>query len=78
LLDGLDVTPVAEDFFGNSELEYTKTIKSQDLPNLRIAFQIPERIDIIEFLENNFSGEKSFEFERLLDEKNVPFELDVW
>ena len=77
-LDGWDVTPVAKDFYGDSEYEYTKTIKNQDLHYLKIAFNVVNGKDILEFLEENFSGEKSFEFERLLNENNVPFELDVW
>lgn len=77
-LVGWDVTPVAKDFTGDSEYEYEKTIKCNDLASLRSAFNIPAEENILDYLMNHFSGEKSFEFERLLKEKNVPFELDIW
>lgn len=77
-LVGWDVTPVAKDFTGDSEYEYEKTIKRDDLVVLRSAFNIPADENILDFLMNNFSGEKSFEFERMLKEKNVPFDLDIW
>ena len=77
-LDACDVTPVAKAFTGDSEYEYTITIKKADLPKLRIAFDIPDSKDILEFLLETFPGEKSFEFERLLKKRNVPNELDVW
>lgn len=77
-MSGWDVTPVAEAFTGDSEYEYEKTIKFNDLPALRSAFDIPVEENILDFLMNNFSGERSFEFERLLKDRNVPVELDVW
>ena len=76
-MSGWDVTPVAEDFTGDGEYEYEKIIKYNDLTALRSAFNIPAEENILDFLMNNFSDERSFQFEKLL-KKNVPIELDVW
>jgi len=77
-ISGWDVTPVAEAFTGDSEYEYEKTIKCNDLPALRSAFNIPAEENILDFLMKNFSGEKSFELERQLTAKNIKVELDIW
>lgn len=76
--DACDVCQAAKDFTGDSEYDYEITIKKNDLPILRKAFEIPEDKDILDFLLENYSGKKSFEFERQLKERNVPIDLFVW
>jgi len=77
-LTGYDSSSVAKDFTGDSEYEYDITITSTEFPSLRSALNIPAEENILDYLMNNFSGEKSFEFEGQLTKKNIKVELDVW
>ena len=77
-LSGYDYTPVAKDFTGDSEYEYDITIRSTEFPSIRSAFNIPAEENILDFLLSNYSGEKSFEFERLLNEKKIKSEFWSW
>lgn len=77
VLDGQDFSSSAEDIYGEEEYEYVKTIYKRDLPYLKRVLNVGIDEDLLDYLEANYSGEKSFELERLLDKKKVPFELNV-
>ena len=77
VLSGQEFTSYAGDIFGDEEREYTKTIMNKDLPYLRNVLGISDGEDILDYLLANYAGEKSFDFERLLDMKKVPFELTI-
>jgi len=67
----------AKEIFGDEEREYMKTIKNKDLSYLRNVLGISDEADILDYLLKNYAGERSFEFERLLDNKKVLFELYI-
>lgn len=48
-----------------------KKIANKDLSYLRKVLSISDKEDLLQFLVANYSGEKSLEFERLLDEKTT-------
>ncbi len=73
VIEGQDFSSLSEDIFGDEEYEYSITINCKDLPFLRQVLKIGDSEDLLDFLEANYSGEKSFEFERLLQNSRVPY-----
>lgn len=78
-IDGQDLGPVtalggAED----GEYEYFKTIDAEHIPRVIALLGGKPGDDILQLLAQHWSGERSFELERLLGKSGIPIRVSVW
>lgn len=78
VLYGSDSCQAARVFMGSYDHEYQKIIKKNDICKFLRILNIAQEEDILNYLLANWSGHKSYELERILDNKKIPYELDIW
>lgn len=74
VLDGQDLGPAVEDFWGGSEYEWTITVKAPNVPILRAALGVGSDADILTEAKRRFEGAASRGFEDLLKTREIPVE----
>ncbi len=78
-IDGQDLGPVtAAGGSDDGEYEYFKTIDAEYIPQVIALLGGKPGDDILELLAQRWSGERSFELERLLSESGIPIQVSVW
>jgi hypothetical protein len=74
-MDGQDLGPVTASVSSDGEYEYFKTIAASDVPQFLSLLGAPADADVLDVLESNWSGEASWELERLLRESGIPVDV---
>lgn len=78
VLVGHDLGPVARPVSDDEEYEYTKTIAAADVPRLVALLGGAASDDVLLLLDQLWSGDSSYELERILRESDIPVELWTW
>ena len=77
-VDGQDLGPVTKSVSEDGEYEYFKIIAKKDIPLLIKHLGGKPEDDILDLLAKNWTGEKSYEFEKILMEGPIKVELATW
>ena len=78
-IDGQDLGPVtASGGSEDGEYEYFKTIDAKYIPQVVTLLGGKPGDDILQLLAQNWSGERSFELERILGKSGIPIRVSVW
>ena len=77
-IDGQDLGPVTSPASGDGEYEYFKMIAKEDIPRLIALLGGKPEDDILDLLERNWTGEKSYDLEEILREGPIEVELATW
>lgn len=77
-IDGQDLGPVAKFVSADGEYEYFKTTTAQDIPQVIKLLGGKPGDNVLDLLEQNWSGEKSYKLESLLAESGIPVALATW
>ncbi len=62
----------------DGEYEYFKMVAKADIPRLIELLGGKPEDDILSLLARSWTGEKSYELERILREGPIPAELGIW
>ncbi|HUH07074.1 MAG TPA: hypothetical protein VML96_04615 [Egibacteraceae bacterium] len=77
-LDGQDLGPSTAFVSDDGEYEWERTIAAVDVPRLIELLGGQTGADVLDLLEQRYSGEESYELERLLRESDVPSKFARW
>ena len=77
-IDGQDLGPATAIVSDDGEYEWFETIQAEHLPRLLSLLGADAGDDILDVLEQKWSGRRSYELERLLRESNFPLERHVY
>ncbi len=76
-IDGQDTGPATEPVSPNGEYEWRSTIAAKDVPRLMEVLGGAPDADVLDLLEADYAGERSYVLERRLRESDVHVELFV-
>ena len=77
-IDGQDLGPRTASVSPDGEYEWFESISAVDLPRLIEILGGTADTDVLDLLEQRYSGERSYEFERVLSTSGVPVERFVY
>ena len=77
-IDGQDLGPVTAPVSNDGEYEYFKTIAASDIPRLVELLGGKPGADILALLKRKYTGEKSYDLERILSESDIPVALSTY
>lgn len=77
-IDGQDLGPVTKFVSGDGEYEYFEMVAKADIPRLIALLGGKPEDDILELLARSWTGDKSYELERILSEGPIEVELGIW
>lgn len=75
LIEGHDLGPGVQLFFGGNEYEFVRTVRAADMPALRRAFQLDEEDDLLAALLERYDGRGTSELEQFIQDAGVPSEF---
>lgn len=76
-IDGQDLGPGTAPVSPDGEYEWFTTVRREDVADLVAALGGRAEEDVLDLLAERFSGEDSYELERVVRESGVPFERFV-
>ena len=74
-IEGHDVGPSVDKFFGCREYEFFRTVRAVDLPRLRAALELPDAADLLDALVERYDGQGTFDLEKLIESAAIPSEF---
>jgi hypothetical protein len=77
-IDGQDLGPATAFVSNDGEYEWFETISAEHLPRLLALLGGAPREDLLDLLEQRWSGPRSGDLERLLRECDIPIERFVY
>ena len=77
-INGQDLGPVTKFISGDGEYEYSYTVAAKDIPALIMVLGGTENDNVLDILERNWTGIKSYELGDLLRECPIPVKLSTW
>ena len=77
-IDGQDLGPATAIVSDDGEYEWFETILAEHLPRLLSLLGADPRDDILDLLEQKWSGPRSYELERLLRDSDFPMDRYVY
>jgi hypothetical protein len=77
-LEGQDLGPVTSPVSGDGEYEYCKIFDPATLPVIVRLLELPGEFHLLDELVAGWSGERSFDLERILREADVPHRFSWW
>lgn len=78
VLSGQDLGPATSMVSSDGEYEYWITVEAAHIPVLLARLGASERSDILEVLALSWTGERSYELERIIRNDDVPHRLSVY
>ena len=78
VFEGQDLGPGTAPVSSDGEYEWTTTIRADHLPRLLELLGAPPGADILLVLQQDWSGPKAAELERLIRESELPVERWTW
>ncbi|MGC1910065.1 MAG: hypothetical protein WA809_10775 [Candidatus Dormiibacterota bacterium] len=76
-IDGQDLGPATALVSDDGEYEWYRTIGHEDLPQLMGLLGAPADADLLDVLQERWSGARSYDFDKLLRESGIKTELVV-
>ena len=76
-IDGQDLGPGTEIISSDGEYEWFQTVAAGDVPRLLALLGGTPGEDILDVLER-YTGERSYELEKLLHSGGIPYEFTSW
>ena len=77
-LDGQDLGPATASVSSDGEYEWFRTIAAADVARVVTLLGGKGGEDVLKLLARDWTGDRSFEFERRLRESDIPIEIQVW
>ncbi len=77
-IDGQDLGPRTAPVSVSGEYEWFQQINASDLPHLLRLLGAPPEANMLDVLEDGWSGSKAGELERLIRESGIRVERFVW
>ena len=71
VIEGQDLGPAVEEFFGVMEYEWAWTVAAKDCEKLRAVL---ETTDLLTALAERFSGENAADLQNFLESNDIPYE----
>lgn len=78
IIEGQDLGPGTALASSDGEYEWVQKIAAADVPRLVELLGGAPGTDVLDLLEDRYTGRGSYELERLLREGDIPVELSVW
>ena len=75
LIEGQDLGPGVELFFGAREYEFARTVRAADMPALRRALHLDDEDDLLAALGERYGGKGTSELEQFVQDAGVPSEF---
>ena len=75
VLAGQDLGPVTAIVSSDGEYEYWITVKAEHFPQLLALLEASPDADVLEVLAEHWTGERSYELERLIRGSGIPQEF---
>ncbi len=76
-IDGQDLGPRTKIVSPDGEYEWFQTVQAADVPKLLELLGGAPETDVLDFLATHWSGNRSYELERLLRESDIEVSLHV-
>jgi hypothetical protein len=77
-IDGQDLGPATAIVSSDGEYEWSRTIAAADVPRLVAELGGQPGEDVLDLLQRNWSGSRSYDLEKLLRETAIPVSLWTW
>jgi len=77
-IDGQDLGPSTSPVSTDGEYEWFHTIEKADIPNLLRLLGEPSDSKILDVLERNWTGKKSYELEGMFRGSGIPLHTRIW
>ncbi len=77
-IEGEDVGPGTAPVSDTGDYEYAKTFGPEMIPRLLELLGAPPDSDVISVLSLHWTGDRSYELERRINESGIPFEFWCW
>ena len=77
-IDGQDLGPGTAIVSSDGEYEWFETIAAADVPRLVVALGGAPGDDVLDLLARDWTGPRSYDFERLLRESGIPVAITTW
>jgi hypothetical protein len=77
-IDGQDLGPGTAMVSSDGEYEWFKTVAPNDVDRLVVLLGGQPGDDVLALLERDWTGSRSYDFERLLRESGIPVNLFTW
>jgi hypothetical protein len=77
-IDGQDLGPGTSPMSEDGEYEWFQTIRQEDVPHLVERLGGTAGAHILDLLETHWSGERSYDLEKILREGNIPVKRHVY
>lgn len=77
-IEGQDLGPITKVVSSDGEYEYFKTIAAEDIPRLIKLLGSEPGDNVLDVLEQKWTGERSFDLEELLEKIDIRVALSVW
>ena len=77
-IDGHDLGPGTAPVSNDGEYEWLETISAGDLPRLLVLLGAPPDAVILDVLEQQWTGAKAYDLEKLIRESDIRVQRFVW
>ena len=77
-IEGQELGPVTRSISSDGEYEYFKIVAPEHIPRLRTILGGAPGEPILDLLERDWTGERSYALEDILRESDLPVVLAVW
>ena len=78
IIAGQDLGPATAMISSDGEYEWSHTILAEDFPQLLAILDAPADPDVLDELEERWTGRMSYELERRIRESDLPAKLWTW
>ena len=77
-IDGQDLGIGAQPVSSDGEYEWFRTISAEDVPRLVSLLGGAKQADVLDLLEESYSGDGSYRLEQILRSSDLPTHLSIW
>jgi len=77
-IDGQDLGPGTAPVSDDGEYEWFETIAAGDVPRLVELLGGAPGADVLDVLEQDWTGRRSYDLERILRESDIPVKRVIW
>lgn len=77
-IDGQDLGPGTAMVSSDGEYEWFETVAAADVPRLVAALGGGPGDDVLDLLARDWTGPRSYDFERILRESGIPVAITTW
>jgi hypothetical protein len=77
-IEGQDLGPSTWPMSGDGEYEWRRIIKAQDVPHLLTLLGAPPGANVLDVLEEHWSGKRAGDLEALIGTSDIPVDFSSW